>query len=107
MALIGSLTSGVSALKAFSQGMEVIGDNIANVNTTAFKGSRTDYADNFGDILQHAATSPSDGNGSDTTSNQIGQGAHVEAIQTDFTQATLTSTGLPTDFGISGAGFFR
>lgn len=107
MALIGSLTSGVSALKAFSQGMEVIGDNIANVNTTAFKGSRTDYADNFGDILQHSASSPSNGNGSDTTTNQIGQGAHVEAIQTDFTQATLTSTGLPTDFGISGAGFFR
>lgn len=107
MSLIGTLTSGVSALKAFSKGMEVIGDNIANVNTTAFKGSRTNYGDNFGDILQNSATSPADGNGSDAISMQVGEGVHVSSIMADFGQGSLTTTGQPTDFGISGNGFFR
>ena len=54
MALIGSLTSGVSALDSFEQGLEVIGNNIANVNTTGFKGQTVDYSDTFSDVLQEA-----------------------------------------------------
>ena len=107
MALIGSLTSGVSALKAFAKGMEVIGDNIANVNTTGFKGSRANYATSFGDILQHSAASPSGGNGSDVITMQVGQGVQVSSIKQDFSQGSLNSTGQATDFGISGNGFFR
>jgi flagellar hook protein FlgE len=107
MAIIGILSSGVSALKSFSQGMEVIGDNIANVNSTAFKGSRTQYATNFGDILQNSAASPAGGNGSNTVTMQIGQGVHVSSITADFSQGDLSSTGQATDFGISGQGFFR
>lgn len=107
MALIGTLTSGVSALKAFSKGMEVIGDNIANVNTTAFKGSRAQYADNFANMLQHSASSPADGNGSNTTTMQIGQGVHISSVNPNFAQGTLNSTGQATDFGIVGEGFFR
>lgn len=107
MPLIGSLTSGVSALNAFSKGMEVIGDNIANVNTTGFKTARVDYADNFGDIMQHAASSPASGNGSDSTNMQVGQGVHVQDIQVNFGQASLTTTGQATDVGITGDGFFR
>ncbi|MEA3212871.1 MAG: flagellar hook protein FlgE [Chthoniobacter sp.] len=107
MSLIGLLTNGVSALKAFSKGMEVIGDNIANVNSTAFKSSRIQYADNFADILQHSASSPSDGNGSNVTTMQLGEGVHVSAIKVNFNQGSLNTTGQATDFGISGQGFFR
>jgi len=107
MPLIGIMTSGVSALKAFSKGMEVIGDNIANVNTTAFKTSRAQYADNFGNILQRSASSPSDGDGSNVITMQVGEGVHVSSIKADFRQGSINTTGQPADFGISGNGFFR
>lgn len=45
MALIGTLTSGISALKSFSKGLETIGNNISNVNTTAYKSSAASFAD--------------------------------------------------------------
>jgi flagellar hook protein FlgE len=107
MALIGSLGSGESALDAFTQGMNVIGDNIANVNTTAFKSSTVQYDDSFANILQNSAASPSSGNGSDTPTTQVGEGVNVGSISTDFTQGTLSTTGQPTDFAVSGAGFFQ
>ncbi len=107
MPLIGTLTTGVSALKAFSKGMEVIGDNIANVNTTAFKRSTTQYGDNFGNILRQSAASPSDGNGSNVITMQVGDGVHVSSVKLDHSQGTLNTTGVSTDLAISGDGYFR
>ena len=106
MALIGTLGSGVSALQAFSKGLEVIGNNIANVNTTGFKSSSTQYADSFSDLLRASAPAPSSGNGSDTTSQQVGTGVVLNGITTTFTQGEISSTGLPTNLAISGNGFF-
>src|SRR5690349_14677989 len=97
MALINSLTSGVSALRAFSKGLEVIGDNIANVTTTGFKGSRTDYKDSFSDILQRSTPSQSSGAGSNTIALQVGSGVRLEDVKAKFTQGALQSTGLNTD----------
>ena len=57
MALLNSLNNGVAALKVFSKSLEVIGDNIANVNTTAFKASHANYEDSFSDVLQRSAPS--------------------------------------------------
>ena len=51
MALIGSLNSGISALRNFARGLEVIGNNIANVNSVAFKGATTHYTDSFSQFL--------------------------------------------------------
>jgi flagellar hook protein FlgE len=107
MALIGSLTSGVSALESFEKGLEVIGDNIANVNTTGFKASRVQYADNFSNILQQSAPTSTTGSGSDQPAEQIGTGVSVASITSNFKQGTLTSTGINTDLGISGNGFFQ
>ena len=45
--MISSLHSGVSTLKSLSQGLEVLGNNIANVNSLGFKSSRANYSDNF------------------------------------------------------------
>lgn len=107
MALIGSLNSGISALRNFARGLEVIGNNIANVNSVAFKGSRTKYTDSFSQFLKQPSTSPADGNGSNSASSQIGLGTQISGIQTSFLQGALTTTNQNTDLAISGAGFFQ
>ena len=107
MSLVATLNSGVSALNAFSKGMQVIANDIANVNTTGYKGSRAQYSDSFSNLLQQAAPSPASGLGSNVPSMQIGTGVQLAGITGDFNQGTLTSTGGNTDMGISGLGFFR
>ena len=107
MALIGSLNSGISALRNFARGLEVIGNNIANVNSIAFKGSRTKYTDSFSQFLKQPATSPADGNGSNISASQIGLGTQISGIQTSYLQGALTNTGQNTDLAVSGAGFFQ
>jgi len=100
MALIGTLTSGVSALKTFSKGLEVIGNNIANVNTTGYKSSSASYADSFSNTLRSASAAAGD------SAVQVGTGVQVAGISTNFTQGSLSSTGVTTDLGISGNGYF-
>jgi len=104
MALIGTLTSGVSALSSFSKGLEVIGNNIANINTTGYKSSSASFADSFSNTLR--ASAPSSGTLSSSSSVQVGTGVQVAGITTDFSQGALSSTGSVTDLGISGGGFF-
>jgi flagellar hook protein FlgE len=104
MALINSLTSGVSALQTFGKSLEVIGNNIANVNTTAYKGSRNYNEDNFSDVLRRS--SPSGATSSNTDGMLIGSGVHLGAVRAKFTQGSLKTTGNPTDLGIAGNGFF-
>ena len=101
------LTSGVSALKSFTRGIEVIANNIANVNTTAFKASRVDYSDSFSNLLKQSSVSPSGSSGSNQTSSQVGTGVQVGAISSRFTQGQLNTTGITTDLGIVGEGFFK
>lgn len=106
MSLLESLTSGVSALRSFEKGLSVIGNNIANVLTTGFKGSTTTYADNFSNLLRQATPSPAGGIGSNTPAVQVGTGVQLAGITGNFTQGTLSPTGNPTDLGVSGNGFF-
>lgn len=105
MSLIGTLGSGVSALRTFMKGLEVIGANIANVNTTGYKGSEAKYADSFSNILQRS--SPSSASNSNTPSTGIGTGVVLAGVNTNFSQGSLASTGKDTDLGISGNGFFH
>lgn len=104
MALIGTLTSGVSALRTFSKGLEVIGNNIANINTTGYKSSQASFSDSFSNTLRNS--SPSSGTASSQSALQIGTGVQLASLQTNFTQGALNSTGNVTDLGISGKGFF-
>jgi flagellar hook protein FlgE len=106
MSLTATLNSGVSALNAFSTGLQVISNNISNVNTVGYKSSRADYSDSFSDILRQSAPSPASGNGSNTDPLQIGTGVKVGSVTSNFSQGTLSSTGKNTDLGISGSGFF-
>lgn len=105
MALLNSFNSGVSAVKTFGKSLEVIGDNIANVNTTGFKGSRVTNQDNFSETL--VRSSPTNGAIPGANSMQIGAGTSVASISQQFTQGVLSTTGGPTDLGISGKGFFK
>lgn len=105
MSLIGTLGSGVSALRTFMKGLEVIGSNIANVNTTGYKTSEAKYADSFSNILQRS--SPSAAGGSNIPATGIGTGVSLAGVNTNFSQGTLATTGRETDLGVSGNGFFR
>ena len=107
MSLIGTLNSGVSALTTFARGINVIANNIANVNTTGFKGSRSEYSDAFSNILQQAAPSPASGLVSNRAALQIGNGVRLASVTSSHNQGTLTTTGSSTDLGLSGPGFFR
>jgi flagellar hook protein FlgE len=105
MALLNSFNSGVAGIKTFSKSLEVIGDNIANVNTTGFKGSRVTNQDNFSQTL--SASTAAGENAPGSNSIQVGTGSSVASIAQQFTQGALTTTGSPTDLGISGKGFFK
>ncbi|HYC73160.1 MAG TPA: flagellar hook-basal body complex protein [Opitutaceae bacterium] len=104
MSLIGTLTSGVSALRTFSKGLEVIGNNIANVNTTGYKSSQASFSESFSNTLRGSA--PSNGSVSSQPGVQVGTGVQLAGIATTFAQGALTSTGNTTDLGVSGRGFF-
>ena len=75
MSLIGTLTSGVSAMRAFTKGLEVIGNNIANVNTVGFKGSSVSFADSFSNTLR--SSDPSTATTSNQSAIQVGTGVHT------------------------------
>ena len=105
MALIGTLNSGVSALKVFTKDLEVIGNNIANVNTTAYKSSKAAMTDEFSNTLR--ASQPGNGTTiSNVQSSQVGSGVKLSGINVNYTQGALSSTGQATDLGISGEGYF-
>ncbi len=99
------MDSGVSALRTFMKGLEVIGNNIANVNTTGFKSSQAKYADSFSNILQRSA--PSGAATANTPAIGVGTGVMLSGVATNYSQGSLASTGRDTDLGISGSGFFH
>ncbi len=109
--MIPSLHNGVSALKSLTQGLQVLGNNIANVNSLGYKSARANYSDNFYMHLNDAETGV-DGDPSNNI-QQHGTGVHVGSISTDFNQGTHETTGLDLDLAIqgealpNGGGFFE
>ncbi len=91
-------------MRAFTKGLEVIGNNIANVNTVGYKGSSVSFADSFSNTLR--SSDPSTATSSNQAAIQVGTGVVLSQVNTKFTQGALSSTGLNTDLGISGNGFF-
>ena len=96
--------SGVSGLKSHQTRMDVIGNNIANVNTTGFKASRVTFADMISQTLS-GASAPGDTIGG-TNPKQIGLGTSVSSIDMPFTDASVQSTGKNTDLALTGNGTF-
>jgi flagellar hook protein FlgE len=102
--MLRSLNSGVSGVQQFQQQMDVIGNNIANVNTTGFKSARVGFADAFSQTLRTSAAGS--GSTSSTSPLQVGTGVQTTSIQNQFIQGSISRTGVPTDIAISGSGFF-
>lgn len=95
MALSSALFSGISGLSTLGNAMQIIGDNIANVNTVGFKGSTFTFQD-----LLSQATSTMSG------TSQVGRGTALGDISSSFEQGSFESTGSTTDLAVGGAGFF-
>jgi flagellar hook protein FlgE len=105
MALLDSLSTGVSAMQGFSEQLDVIGNNIANVSTTGFKSSNVNFEDSFSNTLNGASNSGSSATTVDPM--QVGSGVNIASIAGDFSQGTLVSTGVNTNLAVSGNGFFQ
>lgn len=102
--MLRSLNSGVSGLQNFQQQMDVIGNNVANVNTTGFRAARTDFADSFSQTLLQSMNGS--GGAGATPAMQIGTGVTTSAIRTLHGQGAFATTGVQTDLAINGNGFF-
>jgi len=104
MSLINSLFAGVSGLRNHQSMMDVIGNNIANVNSIGFKGSRVTFADTFNQFVK-AGTNPTENSGG-TNTFQIGLGMKVNSIDRNWNQGTFERTGIVTDLALQGPGMF-
>ncbi|TDT85995.1 flagellar hook protein FlgE [Arthrobacter sp. AG258] len=102
--MLRSLYSGISGLRAHQTMLDVTGNNIANVNTTGFKASATQFQDTLSQMTQPAAAGQDGGAG--TNPAQIGLGVRVAGISTNFGQGSAQTTGKASDLMISGDGFF-
>jgi len=103
--MIQSLFTGVASLRAHQSRMDVIGNNIANVNTTAFKAGRVTFQEMLSLTLR-GATRPTSGRTGGINPAQIGLGMTLEGIDTLQNQGGLQQTNKPTDLAIQGNGFF-
>jgi flagellar hook protein FlgE len=103
--MLSSLSSGVSGLENFQQQMDVIGNNIANVNTTGFKAGVVDFADAFSNTLQAPSGATSNSSGNDSI--QVGTGVTISAIDNNWSAGAISSTGVTSNLAISGNGFFE
>jgi len=104
MASTISLFTGLSGLSAHARQLDVIGNNIANVNTTGYKSNRMLFANAFNQNFS-LGTSPSDNTGG-TNPTQVGLGVSIAGTQRNFNNGSIGSTGVPTDVAIEGDGFF-
>ena len=102
--MMRALFSAISGMKNHMSYMDVVGNNIANVNTIAFKSSRATFQDILGQTVRGAST-PQAGRGG-TNPAQIGLGMQLGGIDNIMTQGSLQSTGKLTDFAVQGDGFF-
>jgi len=102
--MLRSMYSGISGLKNLQTKLDVIGNNVANVNTYGFKKSRVTFSDAMNQTVSGASAATANRGG--TNSKQIGLGSTIATIDTIHTQSSLQTTGRDLDLGISGDGYF-
>jgi flagellar hook protein FlgE len=104
MALTDAMLTGFTGIKSNSVAVDVVGDNLANLNTTAFKGQRTLFETLlYRTVSEGTAPTPTSGG---TLPQQIGTGSTVATIQRNFKQGGFDSTGFQGDLAVEGDGFF-
>jgi len=97
---LGSIYIGISGLNAFSQGLQIISNNVANINTNGFKETLA----SFEDVYSYGSSGYE--YFSNNSQSQNGNGVTVAPSQLDFSEGTLQQTGNPLDLAIQGSGFF-
>lgn len=102
--MLRSLYSGISGLRSHQTMLDVTGNNIANVNTSAFKASAVQFQDTLSQLTQGVAGPQAEAGG--TNPAQVGLGVRIAGISTNFAQGSTQATGRATDMMISGDGFF-
>ena len=104
--MIRSMMSGISGLKNHQIAMDVIGNNIANVNTTGFKASRVTFSEVFSNTMANA-TAPNNETGiGGTNPMQVGMGSGLASIDMLYTSGNIERTDNPLDVSIDGSGLF-
>jgi flagellar hook protein FlgE len=109
--MIASLQNGISALKSFTEGLQVLGNNIANSGSVGYKSSRVNYSDNFY-LHLNKAESGADGAPSNNLHN-FGTGVNVSGVSSNFSQGVIENTAIDLDVAIDGealpnaGGFFE
>ena len=103
--MLRSMYSGISGLKNFQTKLDVIGNNIANVNTYGFKKGRTVFKDMISQTTSGASAATATRGG--VNPKQVGLGSQIAAIDTIHTGGSMQSTGRVLDLAISGDGFFQ
>jgi flagellar hook protein FlgE len=104
MGLTSAMHTSVNGLALNETAIGVLGNNIANANTTGFKASGVQFATQFARTLSSGSRPTTDNGG--TNPRQIGLGAQVATIFKDFSQGTITNSTNPSDMAIEGDGFF-
>jgi flagellar hook protein FlgE len=104
--MMRSMFSGVSGLRAHQTKMDVIGNNVANVNTVGFKSGRVTFQEVFSQTLKGAGAPDASSGRGGTNAMQVGLGIGVASVDTITTRGSLQRTDNPTDLSIEGDGFF-
>jgi flagellar hook protein FlgE len=99
-----ALTAGVTGLQAHQKMIDVAGNNLANVNTTAFKASRITFSELLSETIKKASQPTSTVGG--TNPQQMGSGVGVAGITPNTTQGNIVNTGNPLDLALEGEGYF-
>jgi flagellar hook protein FlgE len=102
--MIRALNTGVLGMRQFQTSLDVIGNNLANINTIAYKGARVEFQDTLSQTLR--APTPDTATTSGAAGMQVGNGMAVSAIKNTFTQGAMKNTGVRTDMSVNGKGFF-
>jgi flagellar hook protein FlgE len=100
MGLYSSFYASLSGLSTTASALNVIGNNLANLNTVGFKGSAAQFQDLFSAAIANQGTQ---GNGDPM---QVGLGASLSSVASDFAQGSFKQTGSVTDMALQGKGFF-
>jgi flagellar hook protein FlgE len=104
MSLGQALGISATGINSQSAGIQIVGNDIANINTTAFKGRRPDFANIFYQTIQPGA--PADATNPGRSPLQLGLGVELSGHTIDLSQGTVNPTGVQTDFFITGSGYF-
>lgn len=103
--MANSLLTGISGLRGHQKMLEVVGNNLANLNTTAYKSSRVLFSDLMYEV-QRGTSSSSTGLLGSVNAVQIGTGSRLSQVDLNFQQGNLDATGNDLDMAMDGPGFF-